>query len=663
MSKSSDRYDRSRSSQVKRRRSLLQRRPRPERLETRQLLAANLFHNELMPEDANEDGQVTAVDALTIINELGRQSRGEEQAERGRGRMTDVNNDGQDSPIDALMVINRLNRGQNGGNDGGSNHGIGNERPERPVDEEQSDVVLQWNSLFGEILVANEEDQNPGYASRAMAMLNLAIYDAVTLTSGDAADTFYEYGDDIAVPEGVRTEIAASQAAYTVLSSLYPEQQSMIDGFRDELFGGFRRSPQTGAAVELGTTIGNQILDARANDGSDVIGDYTYNDGIGDFQPDPLNPDVPVWGPAWGEVDTFSIDAAEDFAPQTTPPIDSEQYAISYNEVKELGSVDSTTRTADQTEAGIFWAYDRTGLGTPIALFNDVLETIAVQEGNTLEENAALYAQAAVAMADAGVVAWHTKFSEQFWRPVTAIHDGDIDGNPLTEGDEDWTALGAPDGGDDIIGFTPQFPTYVSGHATFGGALFGAIREFYGTDDISFELASEELEMLLENSELQEAYGLELDDATRSFSSLSEAMAENGRSRVYLGIHFDFDDLVGQEVGQAVASTVSSDFVVASNDDGGPDRDRPRGPRGNGGRGGPMNDGPRGAALAEFARETEDGSIGMADRPSSRMLPTEGDLDLLAQDQFRHHHDRTQNGDDDDEDSDELDLLAEESLA
>lgn len=473
------------------------------------------------------------------------------------------------------------------------------------------DAVLAWNNLFNELLVADEAKQNPGYASRAMAMLNLAIYDAVTLANGDASDTFYDYEIDLAPDARINAELAASQAAYKVLSSLYPDQQAMIDSFLHNSLQGARDNATTADSLALGTEIGNQILANRANDGYDALVAYTYTDELGNFQADPLNPDVPVWGPGWGEVEPFVISSAEDFAPGTTPALTSEEYAASYNEVLELGSVDSTVRTADQTEAGIFWAYDRVGLGTPMALFNDVLETIAVQQGNTLEENAALYAQASVAMADAGIVAWHTKFGEEFWRPVTAIHDGDLDGNPLTEGDEDWTALGAPDGEGDTIGFTPQFPTYVSGHATFGGALFGAIREFYGTDDIAFELASQELEILLDDPELQAAYGLDLDDATRSFDSLSEAMAENGRSRVYLGIHFDFDDTVGQEVGQAVAQDVSSNFVVAANDDGGRGQNNP-GPRQadspDGRQRGPR--GPRGGAPGELGQTMPDNPMG-----------------------------------------------------
>ncbi|MEW4486640.1 chloroperoxidase [Thalassoglobus sp. JC818] len=430
-----------------------------------------------------------------------------------------------------------------------------------------SDVVLSWNDFFGELLVADVTKQNPGYASRSMAMFNLAIYDSVQFASGNSGGTFFNYNSDILNTTGsISAEVASTQAAYTVLSELYPDQQANIDSFYASVLDGLPSSSKTEDSFELGTQIGNAIIAARANDGSDAVLDYTFSDGAGYFQVDPLNPDVPVWGPAWGEVETFAISSPEGFAPESTPALTSEEYAASYNEVKELGSFDSNVRTEDQTEAGLFWAYDNEGMGTPIALYNDVLITIAEQQGNTFEENAALFAQTSVAMADAAIVAWHTKFDENFWRPVTAIHEGDNDGNPLTEGDPNWTALGAPDGQGDIIGFTPQFPTYISGHATFGGALFGSLQEFYGTDDISFDLTSVELELLLADPDLQEAYGLDLDDAVRSFDSLSEAMAENGRSRVYLGIHFDFDDLVGQEVGQAVAFSVASDFEVNGHD-------------------------------------------------------------------------------------------------
>lgn len=583
----------------KQRRQSTRRKLQSENLETRNLLAANLFHNEAMPEDVNEDDQVTALDALTIINRMNREQAGEAAGDVGRGQMTDVNNDGRNSALDALMVINRLNRDQRGSRGSGSpDVGSGNQDQTDSgtnvdesdagdtTDDDQStggtttddqtdsaieltgDAVLDWNNLFNELTSNSEDYQNPGYASRAMAMLNVAIYDSVAIASGDSEITFYDYDSSLTNSSGdVSSQAAASSAAYSVLSSLYPDQQETIDSFYSDVLATYSQDSETEAGLILGAEVGSTVIANRADDGSDAIVEYTYTDEVGSFQSDPLNPDVPVWGPGWGDVETFAISDADAFTPESPPDSTSEEYAASYNEVKELGAVDSTTRTADQTEAGIFWAFDREGLGTPLALFNDILETVAVQEGNTFEENAALFAQASVAMADAGVVAWTTKFGEEFWRPVTAIQEGDADGNTLTEGDADWTALGAPDGGDDIVGFTPQFPTYISGHATFGGALFGTLQEFYGTDDISFTVASEELEILLDDPDLQEAYGLDLDDAERTFDSFSEAMAENGRSRVYLGIHFDFDDLVGQEVGQSIAASVASEFAVATPDD------------------------------------------------------------------------------------------------
>ncbi|WP_404309931.1 dockerin type I domain-containing protein [Neorhodopirellula lusitana] len=570
-------------------RTSLRRRPRPENLETRQLLAANIFHNEAMPEDVNEDGIVSAIDALTIVNQMNRQGINDPtqadddvDQQRGQGRMTDVNNDGRDSALDALMVINRLNRDEgrfdtpsvdrdDTSSDNDSDSNIPTDQ-DPVVTEQDADAVLLWNDVFGDVLAASTENQNPGYASRSNAILNLAIFDSVAIASGNADGTFYDYDSNITnFNANVSSEVVATGAAYTALSELYPDQQAQLDAALEDSLAALSSREDPSTSLALGEEVANQILALRVDDGSDIVGEYTYTDEIGYFQADPLNPDVPAWGLTWGEVDTFAISSTDEFIPETTPALTSEAYAESYNEVLELGSVDSTERTADQTEAGIFWAYDREGLGTPLALFGDVLESVATQEGNTFEENVALFAQASVAMADAAIVAWDTKFSEEFWRPITAIQQGDADGNDLTEGDADWTSLGAPDGGDDIIGFTPQFPTYISGHATFGGALFGTLQEFYGTDDISFDVTSEELEILLEDPELQEAYGLDLDDATRSFDSFSEAMAENGRSRVYLGIHFDFDDLVGQEVGQAIAASVAEDFAALNDGTDSPD--------------------------------------------------------------------------------------------
>ncbi|MEM1212137.1 MAG: vanadium-dependent haloperoxidase [Planctomycetota bacterium] len=434
-----------------------------------------------------------------------------------------------------------------------------------PLTAWADDVVTDWNAVMSQVLVDNESLQNPGMSSRSMAMVNLAIYDSLKLGSGGDGSSFYDYGNALGgLGSTASREAAAAQAAYTVLSHIYSDQQVTLDTQLATSLAAFSDGVAKTDGVALGTLIGQSIINRRENDGYDTNVQYTPTNAVGHWQVDPLNPDQEAWGPAWGEVQTFAVQNVNDFMPPVMPSLDSAAYAEAYNEVKALGSVDSTTRTSEQTEIGIFWAYDRVGMGTPMRLFNDALRTIADDQGNTLDENAELFAKASVAMADAGIVAWNSKFELDFWRPVTGIRDGDLDGNALTEADADWTPLGAPDG-ESLTGFTPPFPTYLSGHATFGGAVFGVLQEFYGTDDIAFSLTSEELAVILADDDLRELYGLDADtDAVREFESLSEAMAENGRSRVYLGIHWNFDDTEGQITGASVASYLfDGEFIAA----------------------------------------------------------------------------------------------------
>ncbi len=406
----------------------------------------------------------------------------------------------------------------------------------------QAEIVSDWNEIASDTLIANISQQNPGMASRTMAMMNLAIYDSLAMTRSDG-QAFYTY-DGLQPTTSASGVAAAATAAHAVLSAIYPDQQSALDASLDGSLSSIAASPTKQAGIALGAFIGQSIVARRASDGYDVMIQYQPTNQVGHWQPDPLNPTQQAWGPAWGSVDTFRLPSVTPFMPPPPPALDSQQYADAFNEVKELGALNSTTRTPEQTEIANFWAYDRVGMGTPMRMYNQALRTIAAQQGNTTEQNAEMFAKATVAMADAGIVAWNAKFEYDFWRPVTGIREADLDGNPLTEADPNWVPLGAPE----PMGqnFTPPFPTYVSGHATFGGALFASIADFYGTDEISFMLSSDELNGLV-----------------RSFDSLSEAMAENGRSRVYLGIHWNYDDTVAQTTGQGVANYISSQAFVS----------------------------------------------------------------------------------------------------
>lgn len=403
----------------------------------------------------------------------------------------------------------------------------------------QADVVIEWNETASDVLVNNIDKQNPGMASRTLAMMNLAIHDSFAMGQS-GGQTFYDYGQ---MSSGsYSASAAAAQAAFTVLNSIYPDQQGMLQNRLSATMAGIADSTSKAAGIAMGSMIGQSIVARRNSDGYDSNRQYIPSNEPGRWRPDPLNPGQEAWGPDWGNVRTFALESNRQFLPPPMPALDSVEYANAFNEVKELGALNSATRTAEQTEIGNFWAYDRVGMGTPFHLYNQAMRTIATELGNTEVQNAEMFAKAAVAAADAGIVAWNAKFEYDLWRPVTGIREADLDGNPLTEADPLWIPLGAPGG--DGNNFTPPFPTYISGHATFGAAIFESLREsmleFYGTDEITFTLYSDELM-----------------GAGRTFNSLTDAILENGRSRVYLGIHWNFDDTLGQETGRNIAQYIA----------------------------------------------------------------------------------------------------------
>lgn len=403
------------------------------------------------------------------------------------------------------------------------------------------DVVVDWNKVMSEVVLADQTIQNPGMASRTMAMTNIAMYDAINGITR-THQSFYQHEQ----PAGAAApEPAAVQAAHCVLSGIYPAQQGLLDDRLSAALVAFPDDDVTAAGINFGNAVCTNVLAERASDGFDQMVAYMPIADIGHWQPDPLNPGQEAWGPEWGKIQPFSIPSSQSMMPPSMPSVTTDQYTAAFNEVKELGALESAARSDEQTIIGKFWAYDRLGMGTPMQLYNQVLRNVAVDQGNSLTENARLFALASTSIADAGIVAWDSKFEYDFWRPVTGIRAAGEDGNPDTVPDADWVPLGAPGGelddGTLIPDFTPPFPTYVSGHASFGGALFGSLQSFYGTDDISFDIASKELGGMV-----------------RTYDSFTEAMIENGRSRVYLGIHWNFDDVVARDLGLAVSEYVAA---------------------------------------------------------------------------------------------------------
>lgn len=412
--------------------------------------------------------------------------------------------------------------------------------------------------IFGEQL-------GPARASRAMAIVHIAMFDSVNCVVGG-----YKSYTNITPAKTASMDAAIAQAARDTLVALFPSQQATFDqtlvADLNKLTAGSAKTD----GIDLGHRAAMAILALRANDGSALaepklgIQFFTSNDA-GKWRQDPISQSPIALGAYWNQVTPFVMQSATQFRAPAPPALTSAEYAAAYDEAKSYGGDGVTTptiRTVDQTETGLYWAYDGTpSLCAPPRLYNQITMKIAQQKGTTANplELARLLALVNVAMADAGIAVWDSKFFYQFWRPITGIRESDPgtgpsgtgDGNAETTGDPTFHPLGAPASNLTGPNFTPPFPAYPSGHAGFGGALFETLRRYYHTDDIAFTFTSDEF-----NGKTIDNAGKIRPLKPRSFTSLSQAEEENGQSRIYLGIHWAFDKTQGIAQGRKVADYV-----------------------------------------------------------------------------------------------------------
>lgn len=413
------------------------------------------------------------------------------------------------------------------------------------------------NRIFGQQL-------GPVRASRAMAIVHIAIFDAVNAIAGG----YHSYDNLPPVRGNVSMDAAIAQAAHDTLVALFSSQAPSFDQLLAEDLNRIPSGRAKTEGIALGQRSAAAILARRAADGSQQteprVGiEFITNNNPGWWRQDPISLIPIALGAHWADVTPFVTRSATQFRVPAPPAMTSQAYRVAYNEVKRLGGdgiVTSTERTAEQTEIGIFWAYDGTpSLCAPPRLYNQITVHIAELKHTDAVELARLLALVNTAMADAGIAIWESKFHYQFWRPITGIRESDPgtgptglgDGNPLTVGDPTFKPLGAPASNLTGPNFTPPFPAYPSGHAGFGGALFQTLRNFYKTDHIRFTFTSDELNGVTVGND-----GTVRPVSPRTFRTLSQAEEENGQSRIYLGIHWAFDKTAGITQGQGVANYV-----------------------------------------------------------------------------------------------------------
>lgn len=409
------------------------------------------------------------------------------------------------------------------------------------------------------------EQLGPGRASRAVAIVHIAIADCVSAIKG----AFQSFSGVKSTARPISMDMAIAQAAHDTLEALFPSQAASFDTF---LNGDVARSTASKAEKQNGRNLGSQVAAAvlamRANDGSATaeprVGiEYLTSNQPGHWRQDPISLVPLALGQHWGECTPFVLQSASQFRTPPPPAMTSPEYTAAFNEVKALGGdgiVTPTQRTAEQNFLAVFWAYDGTpSLCAPPRLYNQVTVQIADQMKLDTVQLARLLALVNVAMADAGFSAWESKFHWDFWRPIGGVREADAgtgptgagDGNPDTVGDPNFRPLGAPASNLTGPNFTPPFPAYPSGHATFGGALFQTLRRFFGTDDIGFVFVSDEF-----NGRTRDNAGNLRPYMPRYYQRLSQAEEENGQSRIYLGIHWSFDKTEGIAQGRRVADYV-----------------------------------------------------------------------------------------------------------
>ncbi|MFH8754694.1 DNRLRE domain-containing protein [Streptomyces atroolivaceus] len=419
------------------------------------------------------------------------------------------------------------------------------ETPADPV----KDHVVYWNDVLQQAY--RQVGGAPGPLSRAGAMVHGAIYDAANSAScGQGATRCLgaPYLIKATPSNGAAADInsAIDHAAFDVLRSVYPQ----LD-FDDELAAARATIPAgvTPDQRAAGTSVGQQaaaaMLTARQNDGSSLSVPYPGSQAPGYWRP--TDSDAAAT-PGWGRVKPFGATTGSQFRPAgpaghstMAPLLASSDYAAQVKKVKDLGGAESTLRTADQTQAAMFWANDLDGTYKPPGQLFEFTQTLSRQQGMSVHANAKFFALAAFAMADAGIAAWDAKYETavDLWRPESAIRlDGD--GNAATIGDPNWQPLSQDRSGRH---FSPAFPAYVSGHATFGGAWATSMRTWFGTDDVRFTGTTED----------PQAIGV-----TRDFSSFTEAAQENAIGRVWLGVHYEWDGTDGVTVGNRAAEVVSA---------------------------------------------------------------------------------------------------------
>lgn len=395
----------------------------------------------------------------------------------------------------------------------------------------RADEVSDWNRNLFEAARLNVPPTSPLATTRNTAIVQAAVFDAVNGIERRYTPIHVEP----AAPRGASRRAAVVQAAYAVLIRLYPSQAVALLAKRDASIAAITDGEDSDSqSIERGIAWGQLVADAiwawRITDGITPPPPAFFGGmNVGQWRPTPPG-FLSGAGVQFSYMTPWVIASPSQFRPAGPPALTSDRYAAEYNETKTMGSLNSLTRTADQTLFSRFW-----NVSSGSAYWNQIARSLADRDDLSMSKRARLLAFLDLAMADAAIGCWEAKYTYVFWRPVTAIPLGNTDGNASTIEDLSFTSLLT----------TPNFPEYPSGHSCVSGAAGRVLSEYFG-ENTSFSVSSDAPAMA---------------GVIRSYGSFSEALQEIRDARVFAGIHFRSACDDGQQLGLGVADYVKANAL------------------------------------------------------------------------------------------------------
>jgi hypothetical protein len=383
-----------------------------------------------------------------------------------------------------------------------------------PMSAATGNVITDWDEE-AVALVQPGTVFPPPTALRTTAMLHLAMFQAVN----SIERRYRPYGMQLAAAPDTSQEAAAASAAAAILMKLVPHAAGQIQAAETSYLAKLSDGAAKSGGIKLGQEAAAEILAMRASDGSSAPDAYRPKTKPGIYIPTAI-----TIGWAFAQIRPFALASSSQFRPKPPPSLNSAEWARAYNEIKELGSKNSTKRTPRQTEDARFWISVNPGMS------HQLERQIVIAKNMGIVDSAHFMALVSVAEADAGIALFEAKYTYEFWRPITAIRNGDIDGNPATERDAAWQP----------IDVTPMHPEYPCAHCIINAAVAAVIRTELGTDKIP--------EVALTSPAAP--------GATHRFTSLRAYTDEIAAARICAGFHYRFSTVVGTEMGRQIGEYV-----------------------------------------------------------------------------------------------------------